>query len=145
MTCVSSVSGGVRLGLTNRARDVVVRAENPLAGALEGWLDVTKLVSSGFESSSANELAQKIGDEMYADINGWHLYMRDMKLQNAIAAEVSNQLAAGASPKEAVAATLARIPVTLGKKNKMAIADITPDAVVNSTVRVVEDFVKDSW
>mmetsp|Transcript_12241 Transcript_12241/g.23242 ORF Transcript_12241/g.23242 Transcript_12241/m.23242 type:complete len:172 (-) Transcript_12241:343-858(-) len=115
---------------------------NPL---LQGWLDITKVVSSGFENTSGNELAEKIGSEVYADINGWHLYLKDMKLQNAVAAEVSNRVSGGMQVEEAVTSTLQQIPVKLGKKTDVALLELVPNSIVGDTVKIVEDFMEDSW
>jgi len=82
---------------------------------------------------------------VYADINGWHLYLKDMKLQNAVAAEVSNRVSGGMQVEEAVTSTLQQIPVKLGKKTDVALLELVPNSIVGDTVKIVEDFMEDSW
>jgi len=120
----------------------VPRAGNPFA---EGWLDVTKLVSSGFEDSPANELAEKLGGEVYADINGWHLFLRDMKLHNVIAAEISNRIADGMDVEDAVMSVMKQVPVKLGQKTKVPLADLVPNIILDDAVDVVKKFIDDQF
>jgi hypothetical protein len=44
---------------------------------MEGWLDVSKLVSGGGAAKSPYEdFASAIGRDVYVDLAGWHLYLR---------------------------------------------------------------------
>jgi hypothetical protein len=50
---------------------------------VEPWLDLTKTVTGGGTTKSAySELAGKIGKDIYVDINGWHLFLSDIKAGN---------------------------------------------------------------
>jgi len=48
--------------------------------AAQGFLDLTKLVTSdgGAKRSAFDDLAYSIGRDVYADLNGWHLLLKDM-------------------------------------------------------------------
>jgi len=112
---------------------------------VDGWLDLTSLVTSGAKDNSGNELAEKLGDEVYADINGWKLYLKDMKIHNAVAVAVSNRLSDGMDVDEAIKSTLARVPVKLGKKKDVPLMDLVPSMVVDDTVRMVKEYLDDAW
>ena len=38
---------------------------------VDGWLDLTDTVSGGGEDLGVSELAEKLGKDIYMDINGW--------------------------------------------------------------------------
>ena len=67
---------------------------------VESWLDLAKLVSaSGSDTKSAfSELADDLGKDIYVDINGWHLYLRDitvapgLKMNHALANQLGSRL-----------------------------------------------------
>jgi len=120
----------------------VPRAGNPFA---EGWLDVTKLVSSGFEDRPEDDLASKLGENVYADINGWHLFLRDMKLHNPIAAEISNRIAEGMDVEDAVKSVMKQVPVKLGQKTNVPLIDLLPNVVLDDAVDIVKKFIDDKW
>lgn len=46
----------------------------------QSFLDLTSLVASDTSSnrSAFDDLAYTIGREAYADLNGWHLFLKDM-------------------------------------------------------------------
>ena len=64
------------------------------------WLDLAKLVSaSGGDTRSAfSELADDLGKDVYVDVNGWHLYLRDitvapgLKMNHALANQLGSRL-----------------------------------------------------
>ena len=38
---------------------------------VDGWLDLTDTVSGGGKDPGVSELAEKLGKDIYMDINGW--------------------------------------------------------------------------
>lgn len=110
---------------------------------------------------------------MYADINGWKLvppppscpsaaavharsadvwwggrramtqYLRDMKMVNAIAAEITNRMMEGQDAEQAVTGTLAVVPIKLGQKKNVALLELIPAAVVQDAVDVVKTYADD--
>lgn len=46
----------------------------------QSFLDLTSLVASNTSTnkSAFDDLAYAIGNDAYADLNGWHLYLKDM-------------------------------------------------------------------
>lgn len=50
-----------------------------MGAVTQGFLDLTKLVSSDTAHKGAfDDLAYEIGKDTYADLNGWHLFLKDM-------------------------------------------------------------------
>ncbi|GIM04422.1 hypothetical protein Vretimale_9005 [Volvox reticuliferus] len=91
--------------------------------AVDGWLDLTKLVAgSGGTKTPYEEFASAIGRDVYVDIAGWHLYLRDMgagipggslKMSQALAQQLGPQLTRGLREPD-VEALLKKVPVKLG-------------------------------
>lgn len=87
---------------------------------------------------------------MYADIAGWHLYMRDMgaaagsggKMAQALAECLGPQARNGLRAAD-VEAVLRKIPVRLGGgRNTLPLYDLMPSACVNDLVQILEDFAR---
>eukprot|EP01026_Neomeris_dumetosa_P057579 TRINITY_DN5303_c0_g1_i3.p2 TRINITY_DN5303_c0_g1~~TRINITY_DN5303_c0_g1_i3.p2 ORF type:complete len:167 (-),score=24.65 TRINITY_DN5303_c0_g1_i3:205-705(-) len=151
------VGGGYgKVGLGNK---IVVRSTRQLKqvqrkgigkDAMESWLDVTQFVASPSSKGSVFEtLADRIGDRVYADLNGWHVYMKDLKInQNATMADMlANSI--GTSPKETldeqgVDQLLKKVPVRLGGgKSIISLYDVVPSFSLGDLYRICEDFVDD--
>eukprot|EP00877_Chromochloris_zofingiensis_P006005 jgi/Chrzof1/1658/Cz10g16060.t1 len=91
---------------------------------VEGWLDLAKLVATeGAKGRSPyEELAYQIGRDVYVDIAGWHLYLRDMsavpgvKMSQALATKLGPEVSGSRNGvrESDVADVLRRIPVELG-------------------------------
>merc|ERR1712118_560330 len=61
------------------------------------FTDLTKFVASDAKRGPYDGLAREIGSEVYADVNGWHLYLRDMKACESLKMDMA--LAAQIGPK----------------------------------------------
>lgn len=62
---------------------------------VEPWLDLTKAVTGGGSTKSPySELAGKLGKDIYIDINGWHLFLADIKAgtESNLATALANKL-----------------------------------------------------
>lgn len=62
---------------------------------VEPWIDLTKSVTGGGSTKSPYaELAAKIGKDIYVDVNGWHLYLSDIKTggDTNLAVSLANKL-----------------------------------------------------
>lgn len=62
---------------------------------VEPWIDLTKSVTGGGSTKSPYaELAAKIGKDIYVDVNGWHLYLSDIKAggDSNLAVALANKL-----------------------------------------------------
>jgi hypothetical protein len=71
-----------------------------LAAVTKGFLDLADLVASDKARKGVfDELAYSIGKEAYADLNGWHLFLKDMtsvpggpKMQTLLAEQLGTQV-----------------------------------------------------
>ncbi|GLC42358.1 hypothetical protein PLESTB_000655800 [Pleodorina starrii] len=120
--------------------------------AVDGWLDLAKLVAGGGSSKTPyEEFASAIGRDVYVDIAGWHLYLRDMgtgvpgsslKMSQALAQQFGPQLNKGLREAD-VEGLLKKIPVKLGAgKLKASLYDVMPSMCVGDLVRLCEDFAR---
>jgi len=114
-----------------------------------GFLDVAKLVSGSKGARSPyDDLASDIGRDVYADVGGWHLFLRDLAVEPGANAKMSAALAAELGPRAAdrpteaeVEAVLARVPVRLGGgRGTVPLLDLVPKAGVRDLARLVEEF-----
>ena len=122
---------------------VVCRAENPF---VEGWLDLSATVTGGGAELGISELAENLGSDVYMDINGWHLFLKDAKYHVPLARIVSNQIAADGNrfDEQAVVQILKDCPVKVGGgKGVVKLFDLMPNMCVQDFTKIVEDYVDD--
>ncbi|KXZ50547.1 hypothetical protein GPECTOR_16g722 [Gonium pectorale] len=161
--------GGPRVA--NRRPLAPVQRGGPVHGigrdAVDGWLDLTKLVAgSGGNKTPYEEFASAIGGtggsvvppsspeggrDVYVDLAGWHLYLRDMgtgvpgsslKMSQALAQQLGPQLNKGLREPD-VEALLKKVPVKLGAgKLKASLYDVMPSMCVGDLVRLCEEFAR---
>lgn len=136
-----------------RQRKVVTHAFGK--DIVEGWLDLAKLVASEGSKNKGpyDDLAYKIGKDVYVDIAGWHLFMRDMnavpgfKMSSALATKLGPEAArSGRSGllESDVAAVLKKIPVELGSgKTRVSLFEVMPSMCVGDLVRILNDYARD--
>jgi hypothetical protein len=114
-----------------------------------GFLDLAKLVSGTQGTRSPyDDLAASIGRDVYADLGGWHILLRDLSVQPGADAKMSAALAAELGPRAAdrlaerdVEAVLARVPVRLGGgRTTVPLLELVPSAGVRDLTRLVEEF-----
>lgn len=99
--------------------------------------------------SPYDDLAADIGRDVYADVGGWHLFLRDLSVEPGADAKMAAALAAELGPRAGerlsesdVERVLARVPVRLGGKDKVPLLDLVPKAGVRDLTRIVEEFGK---
>eukprot|EP00959_Pyramimonas_sp_CCMP1952_P127850 2674020-Pyramimonas_sp.AAC.3 len=61
-------------------------------------------------------------------------FLRDMKLSNVIAAEICNRITDGMDVKDAVKSVMKQVPVKLGQKTKVPLADLVPNIILDDAV-----------
>eukprot|EP01024_Parvocaulis_polyphysoides_P064888 TRINITY_DN7555_c0_g3_i1.p2 TRINITY_DN7555_c0_g3~~TRINITY_DN7555_c0_g3_i1.p2 ORF type:complete len:193 (-),score=26.55 TRINITY_DN7555_c0_g3_i1:179-757(-) len=118
--------------------------------AVESWMDITQFVAQPSGSGSVFEtLSARIGDRVYADLNGWHIYLKDLKINDnaSMADMLANSI--GTSPKDSlkeqdVDTLLKKVPVRLGAgKSTVALYDVVPAFALGDLYKICEDFVDD--
>ncbi|KAJ9527980.1 hypothetical protein QJQ45_005576 [Haematococcus lacustris] len=113
----------------------------------DGWIDLASLVANSSGSKSPwDELATQIGKEVYVDVAGWHLYLRDMtaapglKMHTALAQQLGPQSTKRVSEAE-VGAVLKKVPVKLGAgKTQLSLYDVVPAMCLGDLTRILEDY-----
>ncbi|CAK0785146.1 hypothetical protein CVIRNUC_008352 [Coccomyxa viridis] len=82
-------------------------------------MDLSRFLSGGVKHEGAfDDLAQSIGKEIYIDIQGWHLYLRDLHVETDITMDqaLASQLAVISPPsREATKCVLAGILLDMGE------------------------------
>jgi|TARA_B110000977_G_scaffold11481_1_gene14822 hypothetical protein len=113
---------------------------------VEGWLDLSATVTGGGNDLGISELAENLGSDVYMDINGWHLFLKDAKYHVPLARIVSNRIAADGNrfDEGAVLQILKDCPVKIGGgKNTVKLFDLMPNICVQDFTKIVEDYVED--
>mmetsp|Transcript_26046 Transcript_26046/g.56854 ORF Transcript_26046/g.56854 Transcript_26046/m.56854 type:complete len:161 (+) Transcript_26046:71-553(+) len=132
-----------------RVQPRVVPARSIGKDAVDAWLDLSKLVAgSGGNKTPYDELASAIGKDVYVDIAGWHLYLRDMtatpglKMSQALAQQLGPQASRGLRESD-VEAVLKKIPIKVGAgKLRVSLYDVTPSMCIADLTRILEDFAR---
>lgn len=114
---------------------------------VDGWMDMAKLVSGGGGNKSPyDELAGAIGRDVYVDIQGWHLYLRDMtavpgfKMSQALAQQLGPQVSRGLREAD-IEAVLKKVPIKLGSgKMKVSLYDVMPSMCVGDLVKILGEY-----
>ena len=57
-----------------------------------------------------------------------------MKLNNVIAAEITNRISDGMDVQDAVTSVMKQVPVQLGQKTKVPLADLVPNIILDDAV-----------
>ncbi|CAL8463380.1 g2914 [Coccomyxa elongata] len=113
-----------------------------------GFLDLAKLVSGGGQAKGVyQDLAYKIGKEVYIDVQGWHLFLKDITVQKDIKMDqaLAEQLGAMADDisEQDVEQLLKKVPLTLGAgKHKISLFDALPSFAVRDLAGIVQDFAR---
>lgn len=161
-TCVNRVSSGpwrtlrsdtgARVLAPQRAQTIRARGiGKEVTGA---WLDLAKLVASdGGKKGPYDDLAYKIGRDVYVDIAGWHLFLRDMsavpglKMAAALAGQLGPEAlraGRGGLRESDVTAVLKRVPVDVGGgRVTLSLYDVMPNGCVADLARILCDFARD--
>lgn len=96
-------------------------------------------------SAELEQLAAAIGSDIYIDVAGWHLYLREAKLHQPLAEAFAPLLAEGTCTEAAVTAILQAKRITLGAgKQQLALLDLVPVANVMLLMDILEDY-GDRW
>jgi chemotaxis response regulator CheB len=88
--------------------------------------------------ASLEKIADKLGDEMYADLNGWRLYLRDMKADGG--KTMAQVLAEAVASGDSLDAALQGNSIKLGGgKKTVPLSDVVPDNQIRNATRTLED------
>ena len=91
------------------------------------------------------KLAAEIGENVYIDVSGWHLYLADAHLHTTVAEKIAPTLEDRAVDETTVTEILRSIQVPLGGKQVfVSLAQLIPTAVQGDLLKVLEE-AQDSW
>jgi hypothetical protein len=129
-----------------QARSVRAAAAGAKDGPVGAWLDLAALITSGAKAPGVSDFARDIGSDIYVDIAGWHLFLRDMKydvgLANAIAARTASN--GGKISSDDVTAILKKVAVKLGGgKTEVSLYDVMGSRCVEDLVELSQRFAKE--
>lgn len=119
-------------------------------GPAAGWFDLANFVATSSSNKTPyDDLASSIGKDIYIDVMGWHLFLRDVKisggeqsLAQALATKIGSDLmATGRFDEQAVEEVLKRTPVALGRgKVTVSLMDVVPNIVLDDLKRLCDEF-----
>lgn len=118
--------------------------------AMDSWLDLASFVAStSAVKSPYEELADAIGKDCYVDIAGWHLFLKDIKVEGnaslaqALSLVLGPKIAANGFDQRDVEDAVAKVPIKLGQgKTTLSLAQVMPAMCVSDLVDVCEEFAR---
>eukprot|EP01025_Chloroclados_australasicus_P052821 TRINITY_DN6171_c0_g1_i3.p1 TRINITY_DN6171_c0_g1~~TRINITY_DN6171_c0_g1_i3.p1 ORF type:complete len:168 (-),score=15.38 TRINITY_DN6171_c0_g1_i3:153-656(-) len=119
----------------------------------KGFFDLSQLVASDTAKKGAfDDLAYHIGRDAYADLNGWHLFLKDMstvpggpKMSTLLAEQLGTMVLTNGVDEREIEDFLKKVPVKLGSgKTQVSLDDVLPNMAVRDIVRACQDFQKDN-
>eukprot|EP00213_Chloropicon_mariensis_P003083 CAMPEP_0197483024 /NCGR_PEP_ID=MMETSP1309-20131121/56671_1 /TAXON_ID=464262 /ORGANISM="Genus nov. species nov., Strain RCC998" /LENGTH=200 /DNA_ID=CAMNT_0043025607 /DNA_START=326 /DNA_END=925 /DNA_ORIENTATION=- len=139
-----------------RSRSVTVRANFGKDSVLGSWVDLANFVSSdgaGKKLAAFEDLAYKIGGEVYVDVNGWHLYIKDIKVASSTTVKMHNVLgqqigekvlASGRVDEQEIKDIIKSIPLSLGGGTvQVSLLDSIGKSCMYDLTRAIEDWMDD--
>lgn len=91
-------------------------------------------------SQAIESLAAEIGNNVYIDIAKWHLYLREAHLHTVVAERVYPMLEDNSLSESKVLQILEDIPVKIGGKRDLPLADLIPTASQVNLMDILEEF-----
>ncbi|HEY9851121.1 MAG TPA: DUF3181 family protein [Leptolyngbyaceae cyanobacterium] len=91
-------------------------------------------------SQAIESLAAEIGENVYIDIAKWHLYLREAHLHTVVAEQVYPMLVDNTLEEGRVLKVLESIPVKLGGRRDVPLADLIPTASQVNLMDILEEF-----
>ena len=123
-------------------------------GPAAGWFDLANFVATSSSNRTPfDDLAYSIGKDIYIDVMGWHLFLRDVKiaggdqsLAQALATKIGGDLmSTGRFDEQAVEEVLKRTPVALGRgKVTLSLMDVVPQIVLDDLKGLCEAFCREN-
>ena len=92
-------------------------------------------------TADIERLAAEIGENVYIDVSGWHLYLADAHLHTQIAEKMMPLIEDGDIDEAATFDILRTIQVPLGgKQTFVPLPQLIPTAVQQDLVKLLEDY-----
>ncbi|MGK7923230.1 MAG: DUF3181 family protein [Trichodesmium sp.] len=98
-------------------------------------------MTNGSTTQIIESLAAEIGDKVYIDITGWHLYLSDAKLHLTLAEKFYPILIEDVPSESKVVEILQGVPVKLGAGRKeVPLIDLLPMQCQTDLIELLADF-----
>ena len=121
--------------------------------AVSSWLDLAGFVAKTKGSRSPYEdLASKIGDQCYIDVQGWHLYLKDVKIApgatvtvaDALAEKLGSTIQGQGFNQSMLDKLMDQVPVKLGQgKSTLPLAEVMPSRGLQDLAEICEKYARD--
>ncbi|MGB1196050.1 MAG: DUF3181 family protein [Synechococcus sp.] len=90
------------------------------------------------DAADLHDLTSALGDRLYLQVSGWHLYLKDAGLAEALAIECSALLDQGA--EIAARQALERVQVSIGGgSSRLPLARLLPSSQLSDLEQILED------
>jgi len=120
--------------------------------AVSSWLDLAGFVAKTKGSRSPyEELSSKIGDQCYIDVQGWHLYLKDVKIApgapvtmaDALAEKLGSTMQGQGFSQSMLDSLMSQVPVKLGQgKATLPLADVMPSRGLQDLAEICEKYTR---
>ena len=121
--------------------------------AVSSWLDLAGFVAKNKGTRSPFEdLSSKIGSQCYIDVQGWHLYLRDVKIApgatvtvaDALADKLGSTIQGQGFNQSMLDELMKQVPVKLGQgKSTLPLADVMPSRGLQDLAEICEKYARD--
>ncbi|CAL52899.1 Protein of unknown function DUF3181 [Ostreococcus tauri] len=139
---IASERGERRSGVAARAS----RGDGDGNLFVESFFDLANVVSGGGAGETHTRLAERIGEDVYVQVNAWRLYTRDMKFHDGLAKVFSVKIASNGNKYDDALVeevlTTVRVPLG-GGKSDVPLVDLCPSTSVNALKNILRDYVDD--
>ena len=121
-------------------------------GGIDGWFDLASFVatSSSGSRSPFDELADSIGRDCYVDVAGWHLFLKDIKVEGTtslaavLATKLGGDMMSRGFDERDVEDALKKVPVKLGQgKKTVSLMDVMPSMCVSDLMDVCKEYARE--
>lgn len=119
-------------------------------GGIDGWFDLASFVATSSSSKSPfEELADSIGKDCYVDIAGWHLFLKDIKVEGqttmaqVLAAKLGGDMMYSGFDDRDVEDAIKKVPVKIGQgKVTVSLKDAMPAMVVSDLMDICKEYAR---
>ena len=119
-------------------------------GGIDGWFDLASFVATSSTAKNPFEdLSNSIGKDCYVDIAGWHLFLKDIKVEGqttmaqALAAKLGGDMMSSGFDDRNVEDALKKVPVKIGQgKITVSLKDAMPAMVVSDLMDICEEYAR---
>jgi hypothetical protein len=90
------------------------------------------------DAADLHDLSSAIGDRLYLQVAGWHLYLKDAGLAEALAIECSALVDQGAAIAARHALERVQVPIG-GGSSRLPLARLLPSSQLSDLEQILED------